>query len=98
MVFWSGICFIKTQLEKFKLPIDYEKQLNEKRTEIIYLHKNTNETSTVHPLISMIRTFFYTEYKSNKSTFTFTNKQEKLLPYVEDKMMKNFMSLNSKRR
>ena len=41
---------------------------------------------------------FYETIANNKSVYTFLDKESKLLPFVEDKMLRQAIGLNSKRR
>ncbi len=51
-----------------------------------------------HPSTNIIKIFFYETLSNNKAIYTFVDKQGKLLPFVEEKMLRQSIGLNSKRR
>lgn len=52
----------------------------------------------MHPSIDIIKMAFYKMLADSTSIATFNTKTNKLLPFVEDKMIKQCIGLSSKRR
>ena len=58
----------------------------------------TGDETDIHPDIDLIKIAFYRNLINDKSVYTYETKKRKLLPYVEERMMKQSFGLNSKRR
>jgi hypothetical protein len=52
----------------------------------------------MHPSLNIIKTLFYETLANNRAVYTFVEKESKLLPFVEDKMLRQCIGINSKRR
>lgn len=86
------------QVAKLKLPQHYKRYLNSTKDDVIYFNEVTHEESTDHPSTNLLKIFFYEKLSNNKAIYTFIDKQSKLLPFVEEKMLRQSIGLNSKRR
>lgn len=86
------------QIAKLKLPYGYSRYMNPDKTKLIYLNEKTNEESELHPTLDLIKIAFYEMITDSKAVYGFEVKSRKLLPLVEEKLMRQCMGLSSKRR
>lgn len=97
MVLRTGTPII-TKITKLKLPQNYTRYLSPNKDEVVYFNEVTHEESIEHPSINILKILFYETLANNKAIYTFVDKQSKLLPFVEEKMLRQSIGLNSKRR
>lgn len=62
------------------------------------MNELTGDEDIVHPSIDIIKMAFYKLLADSNSVATFNTKTSKLLPFVEEKMIKQCIGLSSKRR